>query len=74
MPDRTELAEFQRAAIAEHTCAVLRWLASSREERAGAWYDVEAAWRKVKSLRADTEASHRAAALMRADGKLRSIS
>jgi hypothetical protein len=73
MPDQTELAQDVRAALADHRSAVQRWLDSSREDRPAVWRDVEAAWRAVKNLRADTAASQHAAALMRADGKLRSI-
>ena len=61
------------AAIAAHRHAVERWIKSSRDDRAAVWREVEAAWRTVKALRADTVASQTAAALMRQDGKLRSI-
>lgn len=73
MSEQAELTQAVGAALAEHSAAVKRWLDSSREDRPSAWYEVEAAWRRVKFLRADTAASHQAAAQMRASGKLRSI-
>ncbi|KVW92635.1 hypothetical protein [Thiobacillus denitrificans] len=62
-----------RAALDDHSRAVKCWLDSSREDRPAMWRDVETAWSTVKNLRADTIASQHVAALMRADGKLRSI-
>lgn len=68
----TDAAE-TRAALADHRAAVAAWLQSSPADRALRWRAVESAWRRCKSLRADLEASKQSAALMRADGKLRSI-
>lgn len=62
-----------RAALADHRFAVEQWLKSSPAERPHHWRAVEAAWRRCKQLGADVEASKQSAALMRADGKLRSI-
>lgn len=60
-------------ALAEHRAAVEAWLKSPSADRPHHWRAVEAAWRKCKQLGASLDASKQAAALMRADGKIRSI-
>lgn len=66
------LAEETAAAMLAHQHAIQRWLQARREDRAGLWPAVEAAWREVARLRAGTDAHHHAIETFARHGKIRS--
>lgn len=62
-----------RDALRTHHQAFEAWIKSTPGDRAQQWRAVELAWRLCKQLGADAEAARQSAVLMRAEGKLRSI-